>query len=370
MFRRALVLLVTALFPAFSALSVDAFASAQPADGRLTGRVSDTSAAALPGVTVTIRSEVLRQPVILVTDDVGRYNSPPLPAGRYDVDFELGGFEPQKREAIEVRAGEVVVLDRQLVVAAVTENVEVVATAPPPPAPFPKFEAPPAPKITPIPKEALASVCGPGQADATDMSVGKIIGHRDEESRTVFGARDILLLDIGADFGAAVGQNYVVRRRFRTGDKTAPLKDATFGDQTAALVQVVEAHPATSVAVVVYTCGELFAGDSIEPFDPLPLLSAQASGAPQFDDPARVILGDHGFSMGAPKQLMVIDRGTAQGTMRGQRLTIFRRLQGERGPVSRIADAVVIAVRENSATIRIERASDAVSIGDLAALHH
>jgi hypothetical protein len=370
MFRRAVLLLLTALFSASSAFSADALSSAQSADGRLTGRVSDTSAAALPGVTVTITSDMLRQAVILITDEVGRYNSPPLPPGRYDVTFELGGFATERRDAIDVRPGEVVVLDRQLVVGAVTENVEVVAAAPPPPAPFPKFEAPPAPRIMPIPKEALASVCGPGQPDSEDMSIGKIIGHRDEESRTVFGARDVLLLDIGSDFGAAVGQNYVVRRRFRLGDKTLPLKDAEFGEQTAALVQVVEAHPATSVAVVVYTCGELFAGDSIEPFEPLPLLSARSTGAPQFDDPARIILGEHGFSMGAPTQLMVIDRGAAHGTMRGQRLTIFRRVQGERGPVSRIADAVVIAVREHSATIRIERASDAVSVGDLAALHH
>ena len=35
----------------------------------------------------------------------------------------------------------------------------------------------------------------------------------------------------------------------------------------------------------------------------------------------------------------------------------------------RDADAIIIAVRAESATIRIERASDAVSIGDLVALH-
>ena len=336
--------------------------------GRLTGRVSDASGAALPGVTVTVTSEMLRQPVVLITDDVGRYTSPPLLAGHYAVLFDLAGFQPQRRD-IEVRAGEVIVLDRHLLVAAVTESVEVVGKAPPPPQPFPKFEAPPAPKIIPVPHDALASVCGPGQPGTEDLSVGSIVGHRDEENRTVFGVRDVLLLDIGHDFGAAVGQNYVVRRRFRIGDKTAPLKMATLGDQTAALVQVVETHAATSVAVVVYTCGELFAGDSIEPFEPLPLLSARLSGAPRFEDPAKIILGEYGHSIAAPKQLMVIDRGTADGAERGQRLTIFRRVQGPRGPVSRIADAVVIAVREHSATIRIERASDAVSIGDLVALH-
>jgi hypothetical protein len=342
---------------------------AQGVAGRLTGRVADASGAALPGVTVTISSDMLAAPVVVITDEVGQYNSPLLPAGRYAVTFELSGFEPYTRRGVEVRAGEVAVLDRQLGVGALTENVEVVAPAPPAPKPFPRFEAPPPPKVTPLPKEVLASVCGPGQPDGSDRTLGTIIGHRDEKSRTIFGVRDILLLDIGAEAGAQVGQNFVVRRRFRVGDKSAPLKQASFGEQTAALVQVVETAPSTSIAVVVYTCGELYAGDTLEPFDPLPLLSAVTSGDPQFDDPGHIIFGEHGQAMGAPKMFMVIDRGAAHGTERGQRLTIFRRVQGNRGPVSTIADAIVIAVREQSATIRIERASDAVSIGDLVALH-
>jgi hypothetical protein len=360
MMFRAIILLV-----ALSTVS----GSAQGVSGRLTGRVADASGAALPGVTVTIAADMLRQPAVVITDDVGRYNSPLLPAGRYVVTFELAGFQPQTREGVEVRAGEVAILDRQLAVGALTENVEVIATAPPPPTPFPRFEAPPAPRTVPVPQEVLASVCGPGRPEAANLTLGTIVGHRDEKNRTIFGVRDILLLDIGADFGASVGQNFVVRRRFRVGDQTLPLHQASFGEQTAALVQVVETTPNMSTAVVVYTCGELYAGDSIEQFDPLPLLSARLSGAPQFDDPAHIVFGEHGQAMGAPRQLMVIDRGTASGAERGQRLTVFRRVQGERGPVSTIADAVVIAVREHSATIRIERASDAVSIGDLVALH-
>jgi hypothetical protein len=342
---------------------------AQDVLGRLTGRVSDASGGALPGVTVTMASDSLQQPVILVTDEVGRYNSPQLPPGTYAVSFELAGFEPHTRERIDLRAGEVIVLDRNLRVGSVTESVEVVASAPPPPKPFPPFTAPPAPKVMPIPAEALASVCGPGKPDPTNIALGTIVGHRDEKNRHIFGVRDVLLLDIGSDFGATVGQNYVVRRRFRTDDQGVSLKEAAYGEQTAALVQVVETTPAMATAVVVYTCGELFAGDTIEAFEPLPLLSARLEGTPRFDDPGHVVFGEHGRSMGAPRQLMVIDRGSAQGAERGQRLTIFRRVQGERGPLSAVADAVVIAVREHSATIRIERASDAVLIGDLVALH-
>ena len=59
----------------------------------------------------------------------------------------------------------------------------------------------------------------------------------------------------------------------------------------------------------------------------------------------------------------------AQGAARGQRLTVFRRALGDRGPELAIADAIIVSVRADSATIRIERASDAVSVGDMVALH-
>jgi len=343
--------------------------AAQGPQARLTGRVTDGSGGALPGVTVTIASDRLSAPVILITDDAGRYLSPLLPPGTYAVSFELPGFEPHTRERLTLREGEVVVVDRELVVGAVTESVEVVAAAPPPPAPFPPYEPPPPIETQPVPKELLASVCGPGRPEGETLSLGTVLGHRDERNRNIFGAGDILVLDIGADFGAAVGHNYVARRRFRIGDKHLPLERASFGEQTAGLIQVVQTSPDHSIAVVVYACGELFAGDTLEAFEPLPALSARTSGTPQFDEPAHIIFGQHGQEMGAPKQLMVIDRGTADGTLRGQRLTVFRRILGERGPVSRIADGVVVAVRENSATIRIERASDAVTVGDLVALY-
>ena len=342
---------------------------AQTEQARLTGRVADGSGGALPGATVTIVSTQLADPIVVVTDDVGRFTSPPLPAGTYTVVFELSGFDTRARPGVDVRPGDIVTVDGFLSVAGVSETVQVIGEAPPPPAPPPHFEAPKPPETIPVPKDLLASVCGPGQPEAFTLTVGRIVGHRDEKNRTLFGAGDILVLDGGTSAGFTSGQNYAVRRRFRVGDVSLPAKQATFGVQTAGLIQVVQTTPEHALAAVVYTCGELLAGDTVEPFDPMPLLRTADAGTPQFDQPAHVIFGEHGRLMGAPKQLMVIDRGSAQGTERGQRVTIFRRPQGTRGPVSTVADAVVIAVRTDSATIQIERASDAVLIGDMVALH-
>jgi Fe2+ transport system protein FeoA len=119
----------------------------------------------------------------------------------------------------------------------------------------------------------------------------------------------------------------------------------------------------------VYACAEFFAGDGLVPFEPLPVLTADGAGDPQFDDPAHVVFGELGRATATANQLMVIDRGYSQGVVRGQRITLFRRSAATGGPVIRIGDGVVVAIRPQSATIRIDRSNDAVEAGTLVALH-
>ncbi len=349
---------------------LEAFAQTGPA--KITGRVTDGSGAALPGVTVTIASPDLKSPATTITDGSGHYLSTPLPPNTYSVTFELTGFEGRANSAVTLAPGELFILDSELGLAPLRETVQVVAPAPTPPAPpRPRPETPKRPVAKPVPLELLASVCAPGQPGSASLALGSVVAHRDEANRTLYGNNDALVIDVGANVGVTKGQNFVVRRHFRVlDDRRVPLKDATFGEEAAGLIQVVETRPETSDAVVVYACGELMAGDGIEPFDAMPMWTSIEPGQPQFDDPAKVILGDHGKIMGSARDLMVIDRGTSQGAQRGQHLTIFRRTLGERGPVSTIAEAIIISVRADSATIRIERTTrDAVTVGDMAALH-
>ncbi|MGH9385307.1 MAG: carboxypeptidase-like regulatory domain-containing protein [Vicinamibacterales bacterium] len=343
-------------------------ASAQTTQARLTGRVTDGSGGALPGVTVTIASPNLSAPITVTTDGGGQYQSDVLPPDTYTVSFELSGFETRTNSNVVIRVGELSILDRELPLASVTETVQVTAPAPPAPAPPARLPPPPRPQARPVPREVLASVCGPRQPTDVNLAVGRIVSHRDDPKRELLGPGDILELSAGINQGVSNGQNLVVRRRFRVGDKGAPLKLAEYGEQTAGLIQVVEARSDSAVAVVVYLCGELFAGDAIEPFDPQPALSALSPGAPQFDEPAHIVLGENGQVVAAERQMMVIDRGIMQGVQRGQRLTIFRRPKGHQAVLT-IGDGVIVSVRADSATIRIERATDAVTVGDMVALH-
>lgn len=342
---------------------------AQTGTGHLAGRVTDGSGATLPGVTVTISSPNLKTPATAVTDGSGQYRSLPLPPDTYAISFELSGFETRSNPAVTLRPGETVNVDRELSVASVKESVEVVAPAPARTPPRPRPETPKRPVAKPVAPEILASVCGPGQPTESNLALGTIVAHRDEMNRTLYGNNDILVIDVGTNVGVTNGQNFVVRRRFRTDDRKGPLKTATFGEESAGLIQVVDARPENSDVVVVYSCGELMAGDYIEPFDAMPMWTSLDFGKPQFDDPAKVLLGEHGKVMGSARDLMVINRGSSKGALRGQHLTIFRRSMGESGPVTTIAEAIIIAVRETSATIRIERTRDAVIVGDFVALH-
>jgi hypothetical protein len=62
---------------------------------------------------------------------------------------------------------------------------------------------------------------------------------------------------------------------------------------------------------------------------------------------------------------MVIDRGLSSDLRVGQSLTVFRN-RGKRSPFV-LGEAVIVAIRKDSATIRIERATDDISFGDWAA---
>ena len=76
--------------------------------GALQGIVADSTAAALPGVTVTISSDALvARTKTTVTDTRGVYRFPSLPVGIYAVSAELRGFRPVKKDGARVSLGAV-----------------------------------------------------------------------------------------------------------------------------------------------------------------------------------------------------------------------------------------------------------------------
>ena len=335
--------------------------AADAGQGVIRGAITDTSDGALPGVTVTVTAADGRVVATAVTDGTGAYLLESLPTEALRLTFQLDGFATAS-EAIAVQPDVVSVVGRRLELAAVTETVVVVGKAPdftPPPVRRP----PPLPPVAPVAAHDRDSICGPAKPAATPESFGTIRSRR-EAARELYAKDDELMIEGGTLDGIAVGQNLVVRRQFRALDGTG---GAVVGEHTAGVLQIVAAHDHDSTAVVVYACDELRKGDSLASFKPEPLRDADPVGFPAYNAAARILFADAGQMLGAPRRLMVIDRGSDQGLHVGQRVTLFRRRTRGGAKPTIVGDAVVVAIRGDSATIRVEGATDVIASGDWAA---
>src|SRR5438093_4103718 len=124
--------MVIAVLAACLLASTHAFAQGGGASttGSINGKVADTSAAVLPGVTVTAASPSLMGVQTAVTDAGGNYRFPALPPGSYTVSFELPGFTTLKRENIVIAMGFTATVNVELAVASVQETVTVTGDSP------------------------------------------------------------------------------------------------------------------------------------------------------------------------------------------------------------------------------------------------
>src|SRR5205809_5172748 len=109
---------------------VPAVASAQ-AGAALTGIVTDTSGAVLPGVTVEARSPALIEQVrSALTDEAGRYRIVDLRPGIYTVTFALPGFTTVTREGVELSGTFIATVNAELRVGGLQETVTVSGETP------------------------------------------------------------------------------------------------------------------------------------------------------------------------------------------------------------------------------------------------
>ena len=104
-------------------------ASAQLQRGAIYGTVVDNTGAVLPGVTVTLTSNV-SAPQTTVSGSQGEFRFGELDPGTYTVSASLQGFAPFKRENVIVNVGSNIQLPIQLALAGVKQSVTVTAATP------------------------------------------------------------------------------------------------------------------------------------------------------------------------------------------------------------------------------------------------
>lgn len=125
----------TRVLPAAALLAAALFtlpfqAGAQDPRGAIVGRITDSTDAFIPAVTVRATNAETGVVAAGQSNAAGSYSIPFLLPGTYQVSAETTGFKKFVREGIQVRVAERVELNIQMEVGAVTETVEVRAETP------------------------------------------------------------------------------------------------------------------------------------------------------------------------------------------------------------------------------------------------
>ncbi len=105
-------------------------AKGQGITGSITGTVTDSTGAAIPGAKVTITQTDTNAVHTVTTSDAGTYTVPQLPPGHYKVEIEKPTFEKFKQTAITLQIDQTMEVSPKLAIGATEQTVDVTDTPP------------------------------------------------------------------------------------------------------------------------------------------------------------------------------------------------------------------------------------------------
>jgi iron complex outermembrane receptor protein len=104
-------------------------ADTRVATGQIMGVVKDPDQAVVPGSKVTLTNQQTKIKTTTITDSQGAYTFPSLQPGAYVVEVDPKGFNPSRSSEFNLIAGQTVTFDFALMLAGVTQTVNVSAGA-------------------------------------------------------------------------------------------------------------------------------------------------------------------------------------------------------------------------------------------------
>ncbi len=131
---RSVCVCLAVLFAVAASISALVFAtpgaSAQTAQGRISGQVTDSTGAAVPNATVNIENTGTHVSRTLQTNSTGDYSAPSIDPGVYAITVEAPGFTKVVRERVQIEVGNDFKIDFRLKIGSINETVEVKDEAP------------------------------------------------------------------------------------------------------------------------------------------------------------------------------------------------------------------------------------------------
>jgi len=226
----------------------------------------------------------------------------------------------------------------------------------------------PSPAPTDLPAEILSLACAPSLAYEAPPTPLRITGSQESFVHRSFAPGDLITINAGADNGVEVGQEYYTRR-------AVPLERRPIGRdnpatiRTTGWIRIYAVDAQMSLATIAHACDSVELSDYLEPFvlPTIPEISASRAAA-QRGNYGRVLTGNDKRTSFARDDYFLVDRGSDHGVAVGARFVVYRDKREPGNFLFDLGEAVAVAVRPESSTLRVTLSRDGFIVGDYVAL--
>ena len=182
-------------------------------------------------------------------------------------------------------------------------------------------------------------------------TVNKIIGGQNEADKFTFAENDFLYINMGRDKGVSVGDTFaVVRPRGDVRSKWSKKNDLGFYVQEVGAVEVVKVKQEMAAVRVKVSCDNFLLGDLVQLVEKRTSpLWVRGEALDIFGDPSgkamgRVLMARDGQEMITRDQIAYVDLGADDSVRVGDKLTVFRPL--ELGNLTKYPDRESVSSRD------------------------
>ncbi len=231
---------------------------------------------------------------------------------------------------------------------------------------------PPAPVSGPLPIGAEADVyCSGYLGDRDETFVGRIVSAEKERNQSMYMAGDVMYIDIGTDVGVQAGMEFTIVRPSRLVNRWDSVRDVLGRIyMTPGRVRVLCAQEKSSIAEIVYSCNEVELGDSVAPFEPIPVPLVRRTAPVTFCDTpngkgiGHVVDTKDAVTPIGTDTVVFLDLGEEDGLNPGDFLTVFRPSTRAEGVRTLLGEAAILTTHGRTSVAIITSMVDNIAVGD------
>lgn len=213
--------------------------------------------------------------------------------------------------------------------------------------------------------------CSGYLGEVGEVFPGAIVSAEKEKNQTFFMLGDIVYLDIGEHEGLTAGMEFTIVRPRQAVNKWGSVTDVVGRVyQTPGRLRVICAQERSAIAEISYSCMDVQIGDSIMPFEPIPVpLVRRTQFVTMCDTPngkatGHVLETRLGETPVGTDSVVYLDLGEADGLNPGDFLTVYRASGRAEGVRTILGEASILTTRSRTSVAIITLMTDTIGVGD------